>query len=51
MKKGRHYNNSHLIIIVIDLVKLDNLKENEKVEYYVSMSRARVLLSVVCRDK
>ena len=35
------------VIIVIDLAKPDNLKENEKVEHYVAMSRARALLSVI----
>jgi DNA polymerase III delta prime subunit len=35
------------VIIVIDLVKPENLKENEKVEHYVAMSRARAQLSVI----
>jgi len=35
------------VIVVIDLKKPDNLKENDKVEHYVAMSRARALLSVI----
>ncbi|MCB4759616.1 MAG: NERD domain-containing protein [Sulfurovum sp.] len=35
------------VIIVTDLKKPENLKENEKVEHYVAMSRARALLSVI----
>ena len=39
------------VIIVIDLVKPENLEKNDKVEHYVAMSRARALLSVVWIDK
>jgi superfamily I DNA and RNA helicase len=35
------------VIIVIDLIKPDNIKDNRKVEHYVAMSRARALLSVI----
>jgi len=35
------------VIIVIDLVKPDNIKDDDKVEHYVAMSRARALLSVI----
>ena len=35
------------VIIVIDLVKPDYIKDNSKVEHYVAMSRARALLSVI----
>jgi len=36
------------VIIVVDLQKPDNFKdESEKVDYYVSMSRARALLCVI----
>lgn len=38
------------VIIVIDLVKPENLEENDKVEHYVAMSRARALLSVIWKD-
>lgn len=38
------------VIIVIDLVKPDNIKDNSKVEHYVAMSRARALLSVIWTD-
>ena len=34
------------VIIVIDLIKLDYI-ENNKIEYYIAMSRARGLLSVI----
>lgn len=37
------------IIIVIDLVKPDDIQDNNKVEHYVAMSRARALLSVIWR--
>jgi len=39
------------VIIVIDLVKPDDIKDNNKVEHYVAMSRARALLSVVWIDE
>jgi len=35
------------VIIVIDLVKPNEIKSNNKVEHYVAMSRARGLLSVI----
>ncbi len=35
------------VIIVVDLVKPDDIKDNNKVEHYVAMSRARALLSVI----
>jgi hypothetical protein len=35
------------VIIVIDLVKPDDIENNNKVEHYVAMSRARALLSVI----
>lgn len=35
------------VIIVIDLIKPDSIEDNSKVEHYVSMSRARALLSVI----
>jgi len=35
------------VIIVIDLVKPNDIKNNNKVEYYVAMSRARGLLSLI----
>ena len=35
------------VIIVIDLVKPDEIKDDKKVEHYVAMSRARGLLSVI----
>ena len=38
------------VIIVIDLVKPDNIQDNSKVEHYVAMSRARALLSVIWKD-
>ena len=37
------------VIIVIDLVKPDDIKDDNKVEHYVAMSRARALLSVIWR--
>ena len=39
------------VIIVIDLVKPDDIKDNSKVEHYVAMSRARALLSVIWTNK
>ncbi len=39
------------VIIVIDLKKPDNLKENDKAEHYVAMSRARSLLSIIWEKK
>ncbi|MCK5537966.1 MAG: hypothetical protein KAI79_14155, partial [Bacteroidales bacterium] len=39
------------VIIVIDLVRPDDIKDNNKVEHYVAMSRARALLSVIWIDK
>ena len=35
------------VIIVIDLVKPNEIKDNNKVGHYVAMSRARGLLSVI----
>lgn len=35
------------VIIVIDLIKPEDIKDNYKVEHYVAMSRARALLSVI----
>jgi hypothetical protein len=35
------------VIIVIDLVKPNEIEGDNKVEYYVAMSRARGLLSVI----
>jgi superfamily I DNA and RNA helicase len=39
------------VIIVIDLAKPENIKNNNKVEHYVAMSRARALLSVIWTQK
>lgn len=39
------------VIIVIDLVEPNDIKDNNKVEHYVAMSRARALLSVIWISK
>ncbi len=39
------------IIVVVDLVKPNDIKDNNKVEHYVAMSRARALLSLIWKDK